>query len=111
MRLFQELRGRARHIVWPVLCACLIIYAGYHALQGDRGLKAWSALNQKIVDAKAKRATATDTRKRLELRVSMLRERSLDLDLLEERARWTLNLSRRGDIVIMYGRPIRKPRN
>ncbi|KKL88130.1 hypothetical protein LCGC14_1927810, partial [marine sediment metagenome] len=42
MGLIAELRGRARHIVGPVLVVCITGYFAYHVIQGDRGLIAWS---------------------------------------------------------------------
>ena len=45
-------------------------------------------------------ATSTAARGALEQRVSLLSNSSLDLDMLEERARVMLNFSRKDDIVI-----------
>ena len=46
-------------------------------------------------------ARLKDERRALDRRVSLMRPESLDPDMIEERARRTLNVARAGDIVIL----------
>jgi cell division protein FtsB len=101
MVVVDELRKRARYIAAPVLGACLMGYFCYHLVQGERGLIAWLRLTNDIRDAKEQAATIHEEREALERRVSHLRTESLDLDLLDERARATLNVARPDEIVIL----------
>ncbi|MBL8631153.1 MAG: septum formation initiator family protein [Rhodospirillaceae bacterium] len=64
-----------------------MVYFGYHAVQGDRGLIAWWNLRFEIERANATLAEVSAEKKALEHRVALLRSESLDPDMLEERAR------------------------
>jgi cell division protein FtsB len=101
MVLLPELRKRARHIAAPVLGACLMGYFGYHLVQGDRGVLAWLRLSHELRAAETEGAAARAEREALERRVSLLRPDSLDRDLLDERARATLNVAQPNEIVIL----------
>ena len=93
--------GRWRHAVTPVLCVAAVVYFGYHAIQGDRGLLAWLHLTQQITRAEAIVNTAAAERYRLERMTRRLRPESLDADLLDERARRTLGLAKPAEVIIL----------
>lgn len=80
--------------------ACLAGYFIYHAVQGDRGMLAWLRVNQQLETAQQELATSAAERSALEQRVALLSNSSLDLDMLEERARVMLNFSDPDDLVI-----------
>ena len=105
MAMIHELRKRARHILGPVLGACLAGYFVYHAVQGDRGLMAWLMLNQQIREATAVRDSVAAERAAWEHRVALLRPDSLDPDMLDERARAVLNLGNPDELVILPDPP------
>ncbi|HVT53876.1 MAG TPA: septum formation initiator family protein [Dongiaceae bacterium] len=87
-------------MAWPMLGACLAGYFVYHAVQGDRGILAWMQVNQQIKTAQAELTKTDDEREAMEQRVALLSNSSLDLDMLEERARIMLNFSHPDDLVI-----------
>ena len=98
----RDLKRRLAQVTWPMLGACLAGYFVYHAVQGDRGIIAWMQVNQQIRTAQAE-LTKTDTaREQMEQRVALLSNSSLDLDMLEERARVMLNFADPNDLVIFY---------
>jgi cell division protein FtsB len=101
MVVVEELKKRARYIAAPVLGACLMGYFCYHLVQGERGLVAWLRLTNDIREAKEQAALVHSEREALERRVSHLRPESLDRDLLDERARATLNVALPNEIVIL----------
>ncbi len=88
-------------MVLPLLGCLAIVYFGYHAVEGDRGLLAWMAKSNVADQAHSHVATLKAERAELEHRVARLRPESLDLDLLDERARAVLNLSAPDEIVII----------
>jgi cell division protein FtsB len=100
MRVVPELRRRARAITGPVLGVSLVCYFAYHLLVGDRGLLAWMELTQDLRDAKATLAALDLEKQTLERRVGLLQPEHLDADMLDERARATLNLVGPNEIVI-----------
>jgi cell division protein FtsB len=100
MDLRRDLKRRLAQMAWPMLGACLAGYFVYHAVQGDRGILAWMQVNQQIKTAQAELTKTDDEREAMEQRVALLSNSSLDLDMLEERARIMLNFSHPDDLVI-----------
>jgi cell division protein FtsB len=84
----------------PVVCAALAFYFAYHAVIGDNGILAWRELQHEEVRLKQQLAGARARRLELEHRVTLMRPESLDPDMLDERARETLNLANPNDITI-----------
>lgn len=107
MGLIAELRGRARHVIGPVLGVSAVIYFAYHAVNGERGLIAWLDLQRRIEVAEASHAKVALQRDVLENRVRLLQPESLDADLLEERARAMLNFAYEDDLVVLEQRRTR----
>jgi cell division protein FtsB len=105
MDLRRDLKRRLAQVAWPMLGACLAGYFVYHAVQGDRGIIAWLQLNQQIRAADAELARTDADREAAEQRVALLSNSSLDLDMLEERARVMLNFSHPDDLVIFLNQP------
>jgi len=99
--LATEVRRRLRWVVPQLLAFGLVAYFGYHLLQGDRGLRAYLRLGDEIAQA---RATAAVLHGELEVesrRVKALSSRSLDPDMLEERAQAVLGFLKPEDRVIL----------
>ncbi len=106
MSLVWEIRRRARHVLLPVVCVSVMAYSAYHIVQGERGLKRWWALQKEISEAETKRDRVAAERERLRYRANLMRDGSLDPDMLDEQARRMLNVARRDEVVIFYDRPI-----
>jgi len=96
-----------RRIVGQAIFLGLVVYFGFYAVSGDRGLSRWSELRADIAQAEKTLAETRQTRLALERRAARLRDESLDLDLLSERARIVLNYSHPNDIIVMdaVGKP------
>lgn len=106
MAVAIEFRRRFAQIVLPVLGLGALAYLGYHFFEGERGLKASWSVEKRLAKAKAERTALTAERERLESRVDLLREGSLDRDMLDERLRQMLNLVQPNDIVILFAKPL-----
>jgi cell division protein FtsB len=100
MVLYYEIRRRVRAAVVPAVCALVLGYFGYHLVEGDRGLAAWSNLVREVRAAELALDTVREERRRLEHRVSLLDQRHLDLDILEERTRAVLGLAHPDDVIV-----------
>ncbi len=101
MSLLSEFRSRARHVIGPIVGIAAVGYFAFHAVNGGRGILAFRKLR---IEAVAVRGLAEDTaieRRVLENRVRLLEPRSLDPDMLEERARVMLNYGYPDEIVIL----------
>ena len=92
MAILGEIRRRARQVAGPVAGISLVVYFSYHLVEGDRGLLAWRQVGEKVRVAQAELATSEAERTALDRRVNLLRAGHLDPDMLDERARATLNL-------------------
>jgi cell division protein FtsB len=100
MEIGREIRRRLRQVALPLLGACLSAYFVFHAIHGDRGILAWLRFNQELKAATAEAAQASEDRAAMERRVTLLSNTSLDLDMLEERARVMLNYAHPDDLII-----------
>ena len=101
MRINSEIRLRARHAVVPTIGLCLLVYFAYHAVQGDRGLKAQQQLSRQIAETRAALADVEARRATIERRVRLLRSDGLDLDMLDEQTREQLMLADPRDRIIL----------
>jgi len=100
-------RSRRRRFLIPlglyIVAAAVVGYFVYHSQHGNRGIETKLSLKQDIVDRNATLAALKEQRVDWERRVAMLRADNDDRDLLEERARITLNRIHRNDVVIITG--------
>ncbi len=96
-----ETGWRGKIAIVPALYLGFACYLGYHTVEGDRGLVAWLSLTEQIETLEHEIAAESAERRKLERRVSHLRRESLDVDLLEERARVILNLGHPNDRIIL----------
>lgn len=100
-------RYRLRAVLIPLLLYALsggaAYYFVYHAQHGNRGVETKAALKQQIYELDQELEGLKADRVDWERRVAMLRRENVDRDLLEERARVSLNRIHRNDVVIMTG--------
>ena len=101
MVIVDAVKRYAGQVVRPVLGTLIVVYIGYHAVQGDRGALAYISYSQELNRANATLAEVQDARERLERRVASLRSERLDPDLLEERARIVLDVIGEDEFVIL----------
>lgn|SRR5512143_2430228 len=106
MAVAIEFRRRFTLIIFPILGLGALAYLGYHFFEGERGLKASWSVEHRLAKAEAERKRLTAERQRLEARVGLLREGTLDKDMLDERLRQMLNFVQPNDIVILYAKPL-----
>jgi cell division protein FtsB len=100
MSLVDSLRSRARPALVQVLAACLLLYFGYHLVQGDRGLFAWWRINGRLAHAEAELGKLHLERQTLGRRVALMRNEHIDEDMLDEQVRRMLDLVRPNEVVI-----------
>jgi cell division protein FtsB len=91
---------KASQILVPLMGAAMLVYFGYHAVQGDRGLIAWWSLRYEIDKADAQLSVVTVEKQALERRVALLRPQSLDTDMLAERAHLMLGAVQGDDLIV-----------
>ncbi len=96
---------RARRLVrehWlTVPLAALILYFGYHAIHGNRGLVAWMDKKRELALLEAERERLLDEKTELLARVRALEPSGVDADLLESELR-RLGYVRPGELVVLW---------
>ena len=78
------------------------LYLGYHLLQGDNGALSYLLISKELRTTSETLEINKQKRKQLEHQVSLLRTKSVDLDMLTERSRVILNYGRDDEIVLFY---------
>ena len=101
MELWYRIRRRLGGLIAPTACTLCVVYFGYHAVQGDRGVLSWLQLKQEIAATGAELEAERAARLRLERRVALLKPEGLDRDMLDERARTVLGLAHADEVVFL----------
>jgi|SRR6218665_629224 cell division protein FtsB len=88
--------------VMPLITVAFLTYFGYHSVHGDYGLKATEKFDRQRIERQARLDELTEKRQILEKEVALLSDGSLERDMLDEKARFGLNMSRADEIVIFH---------
>jgi cell division protein FtsB len=86
--------------VLPAITIAFVSYFGYHCVHGELGLIATDKFEQQRLEREAELAKLTARRQQLERQVALMSDGSLEKDMLDEIARYQLNVSRPDEIVI-----------
>jgi cell division protein FtsB len=85
----------------PLVCATLLAYFGFHSWHGRYGIQSMNAARDEIVRLEFELARVGAERKTLEARVRLLRDGTIERDMLDEQARMTLNLVNANELIVM----------
>ncbi len=92
MEILSYIANKCKNSGFLVLLMFLFSYFTYFAIKGDRGLFKYIYLQEKVSEGEKIQADYDKQRADLEEKVKLLSSNSLDLDLLDERARTVLNV-------------------
>lgn len=87
-------------LIVPAVSAAAILYFGYYAVWGTRGLLALSEVKTKLAVQEDRLAAISGRRASLEKRIRLLRNGSEDPDLIEEVARSQMLGSTPGQVAV-----------
>ncbi|HEX3430608.1 MAG TPA: septum formation initiator family protein [Rhizomicrobium sp.] len=87
-------------LVIPAISAAAILYFGYYAIWGTRGLIALADVSARLSVQEERLATLGDQRSRLEHRIQLLKNGAEDPDLVEELAREQMLGSTPGQVAV-----------
>lgn len=87
-------------LILLAVTVAFLSYFGYHSVHGSFGLEATKEFERQRVELAAELAGLTAKRKSMERQVELLSDGSLEQDILDEEARYQLNVSRADEIVI-----------
>lgn len=97
----QHKKRNTGALIVPAIAAAFLSYFGFHAFQGDYGIYAKYQLEEQVASKQAELDTIMAERGKLERRVQLLHDGTLEKDMLDEQARRALNLSRSDELIIM----------
>lgn len=101
MDLAIDIQNTLKRYWVPLLCGFIIIYFVFNIFCGNRNIYRLFALQHEIAQAKIQAQTYQKRKVRLQRLVDHLSDQSLDVDLLEERARIVLNVASDEDFIIL----------
>lgn len=101
MNWFVGLPNKFKDFTWHVAMVFIYLYLGFYTLNGERGLFHYLYLLKEIEYAKQVATNYHNERMKLENKIKLLSSESLDLDLLDERAKVVLNLIRDDEFIII----------
>ena len=105
--LLSQIKSNLFALAMPFFGCLFVVYLGYHGLYGDNGLLRYFQLKQQMERYEYELALLKQERELLIHRTQGLERTSLDLDLIEERAREVLGYAHPDDYVIFY--PLETP--
>jgi len=88
----------------PVFCLTLSAYFYYHSTVGKYGLESHKQTVERSLELQFRLASLQDEREELENRVLLMKNGSIERDMLDEQARYNLNLLHSDEIVLMQYR-------
>ena len=101
MGLYSYIVAKSKSSGFIVLLICLFCYFTYFTIKGDRGLFTYISLQDKVAEAEKISIEYARQRNDWEQKVKLMSSSSLDLDLLDERARTILNMIGEDEFIIL----------
>jgi cell division protein FtsB len=92
--------NRGRHIM-PLLALLVLGYFFSQAFQGDYGIRSHTKLQKKTTQLEKLLANTVEHRKLLEDHVALLRDGTIEKDMLDEQVRLNLGMVHRDDVIIL----------
>lgn len=97
----QRKQSKIKPLLVPACCLLMLGYFSYHAVEGDYGLFALKRLQDRETSLRAELDQLEQQKEFLERRVALMRPESLDPDMIDEKARESLNMAHENDRVIL----------
>lgn len=94
-------RRQYGRLIVPVISAAFLSYFGYHSIHGSFGLIAQKKLEADRAGLLKQLTALKVERQSLERRALLLKDGSIEKDILDEQARRALNVVRPDEIVIL----------
>ncbi len=97
----QYKKSFLRSLIIPVCSLAALGYFGFHAIVGEYGITGREHIDGEVANLQQELKKVSGERKALEKRVSLLRPESLNADMIDERARESLNMANSNELVIL----------
>lgn len=97
----QRRNSNLHKLILPLFCAILSSYFIYHSMIGKYGLESHTKTLETAKKLELRLASLRKESAELKTRVKLLMDGSIEYDILDEQARYHLNLIQDDEIVIM----------
>jgi len=97
----QHKKRNTGALILPAITAVFLSYFGFHAFHGEYGIYSKYGLEERVAALQSNLDKVQSERVRLERRVQLLHDGTLERDMLDEHARRSLNLALTDEVVIM----------
>ncbi|MDS1135240.1 FtsB family cell division protein [Nitratireductor indicus] len=94
-------RRNTGRLIVPAITGLFLAYFGFHAYHGEYGIYSKYQLDARIAQEQSRLDKLVATRAKLEGRIALLQDGTLEKDMLDEQARRSLNLARENEVVIL----------
>ncbi len=84
----------------PLMTLVILGYFGFHAFNGQYGIRANLLMQKRMVELQDQLEQRTQRRALLEDRVALLREGSMEKDMVDQHVRAQLNMLREDEVVL-----------
>ncbi|KQT83461.1 septum formation initiator family protein [Aurantimonas sp. Leaf443] len=101
MRTIQKRRSRFGFLIVPAITGVFLTYFAVQVQGGRYGTLAKDDLARTLAERSAEQERLTTQRQKLEQRVQLLHDGSLERDMIDERTRRALNLGAPDEVVIL----------
>ena len=105
MRMRRRVSRTFSVVIVPAICFAVTFYFGYAGIFGERGLNAWTETRTQLAIANHDLDVIRAKREALQHRISLLDDKAIDPDLLEEVARTVLLETRQGEVAVPRAKP------
>jgi len=100
----QKKRSNKGRFIVPILTIAVLSYFGYHIYHGENGIYSREKTENFIKELKKERDGIVKQRLALQARVNLLKDGTIEKDMLDEYARRSLNLSKANELTILTTR-------
>ena len=95
----RKKRSLSRFIA-PVATLVILGYFGFHAFNGQYGIRANLAMQKRMAELQVELDGLSKRRETLEARVALLRDGSMEKDMVDQHVRSQLNMVREDEVVM-----------
>jgi cell division protein FtsB len=96
----RKKRSLTRFIA-PLATMMILGYFGFHAFNGQYGIRAHLAMELRMAELEKKLEERTAVRNQLEARVAMLNDGTMEKDMVDQYVRSQLNMAREDEVVLL----------
>ena len=97
----QHKKRNTGALIVPAIATVVLSYFGFHAFNGEYGIYSKYRLETRVARLEVDLARIAGERMRLESRVQLLHDGTMEKDMLDEQARRALNLALPDEVVIL----------